>query len=101
MAKGNAQPAARLNDPCTGHGCFPSRPNVQASSNVFVNGRGAHRQTDAYASHCCPGAGCHGGNLAQGSSTVFVNGLPKGRVGDPVSCGGSVASGSLNVFVGG
>jgi uncharacterized Zn-binding protein involved in type VI secretion len=36
-----------------------------------------------------------------GSSTVFVNGKPIGRVGDPVACGGLVAEGSPNVLAGG
>jgi uncharacterized Zn-binding protein involved in type VI secretion len=91
-------PVARLHDICTGHGCFPSRPNVQASPNVFVNSRGAHRQTDAWNVHCC--GGCHSSILAAGSSTVFVNSLELGRVGDPVECGSQVATGSPNVFCG-
>ncbi|MFR8056962.1 MAG: PAAR domain-containing protein [Dialister invisus] len=32
---------------------------------------------------------------------VFINGKPAGRIGDPVSCGGAVAEGSSNVFIGG
>lgn len=36
-----------------------------------------------------------------GSATVFANGMPLGRVGDPVACGSSVAAGSPNVFAGG
>lgn len=38
--------------------------------------------------------------LSSGSPNVFVNGIPAGRIGDPVSCGGSVAVGSPNVFIG-
>lgn len=93
-------PAAhRLGDVCTGHGCWPSRPNVQASGDVFVNGVGWHRVGDAWAVHCC-GPSCHGGVLAAGSSTVFVNGLSAARIGDPVSCGSACATGSSNVFAG-
>ena len=91
---------ARLADTCTGHGCFPGRANAQASGNVFVNGRGAHRQDDQWAAHCC-GPTCHGSTLAAGSGTVFVNGKMLGRIGDPVACGSAVASGSGNVFAGG
>ncbi len=43
---------ARLNDLCTGHGCFPPRPNSQASPDTFCNNRGVHRQTDSYYVHC-------------------------------------------------
>ena len=98
-------PAARLADICTGHECFPSRPNVEGSPNVFVNGRNWHRQGDAWDVHCCTHPdvphGCHASVLASGSSTVYVNGKQAGRIGDPVACGSSVATGSGNVFAGG
>ena len=90
--------AARLGDLDTGHGCFPPRPSVQGSPNVFVNFMPAHRQGDAWAVHCC--VSCHASALAQGSATVFANGLQFGRIGDPVACGSQVATGSPNVFVG-
>lgn len=91
-------PAAhRLADRCTGHGCYPSRPNIEGSPNVFVNSRPAHRVGDAWGVHCC--GSCHGGNAASGSPNVFVNGKPKCRIGDAVSCGSAMATGSPNVFV--
>ena len=92
---------ARLGDRCTGHGDFPARANVSASTDVLINGKGAHRQGDAWSSHCNPIPVCHGSTLSGGCSTVFVNGKPLGRVGDSVACGGSVASGSPDVFAGG
>lgn len=91
--------AHRLGDYCTGHGCYPSRPNIEASPNVFVNNIPSHRKTDGWASHCC-GADCHGAVLAEGSPTVFVNNLEMARIGDPVSCGSFCMTGSNNVFVG-
>ena len=90
----------RLGDACTGHGCFPGRPSSSASGDVFVNGIAVHRQGDSWSSHCC-GPSCHGGALALGSGTVFVNGKMIGRIGDPVDCGSAVAVGSGNVFAGG
>ncbi|MCX8016447.1 MULTISPECIES: PAAR domain-containing protein [Tepidimonas] len=89
----------RLGDRCSGHGCFPPRPSVSGASSVFVNGRAAHRAGDAWAVHCC-GPSCHASVLAQGSSTVFAEGQPIGRVGDPVACGSTVAAGSPDVFAG-
>lgn len=91
---------ARLGDGCTGHGCFPPRGNDEASGDVFVNGRGAHRQGDHWPSHCC-GSSCHDATLSVGSGTVFVNGKPLARIGDQVACGSVVAGGSGNVFAGG
>lgn len=87
----------RLKDLCSGHGCFSPRPSVSASPNVFCNSKPVHRQGDAWSVHCC-GIPCHGSNLAKGSSTVFANGKPFGRIGDPVACGSKVATGSPNVF---
>ncbi len=89
--------AVRLGDICTGHGCHPGRPNVQASDDVYINGRGAHRRGDMWAIHCC-GSDCHGSILDNGSPTVFVNGKRLGRVTDPVECGSLCATGSPNVF---
>ncbi len=92
--------AARLNDTCTGHGCWPPRANDQASEDVFINGRGAHRQGDHWAAHTCPTIPeTHDSLLAGGSPTVFVNGKPLGRIGDAVACGSTLATGSGNVFV--
>lgn len=84
---------ARLNDIGSGHGPCPPRPNIQASSNVIVNGRGAHRQSDAWAIHCK-----HGSVLAAGSPNVIVNNKQIGRCNDPVACGSVVATCSSNVI---
>lgn len=92
--------AVRHTDICTGHGCFGPRPNISASSNVFVNGLGSHRVGDGWAVHCC-GIPCHGSSQATGSPNVFVNGIPHARVGDAVACGSANAQGSPNVFING
>lgn len=92
---------ARITDQCTGHGPWPPRPATGASSDVYVEGLAAHRQGDSWAVHCDPTPICHGGSLASGSGTVFVNGKELGRVGDPVSCGSAVAAGASTVFAGG
>lgn len=90
----------RLGDVCTGHACYPSRPSTTASPDVYVNGIAVHRHRDLWSTHCC-GADCHGGALARGSLTVFVNDRMIGRIGDPVNCGSAVAQGSDDVFAGG
>ena len=95
---------ARLGDICTGHGCFPPRPNTSASSNVFVNGRGVHRRGDSWGVHCKPCGRCsccHRSVLVGGSSSVYVNGRSAGRLGDPVACRSMCATGSPNVGAGG
>ena len=95
----------RRGDICTGHECFPPRNSTSGSPNVFVNDIAAHREADSWAAHTCTHPevphGTHDGSLASGSSTVYVNGKQLGRIGDPVSCGSSVATGSKNVFAGG
>lgn len=86
----------RLGDMCTGHGCWPPRPSISGSPNVFVNMIPIHRQGDRWAVHCCKK--CHASSLATGSPNVFANNRQVGRIGDFVACGSFVASGSPNVF---
>ena len=73
------------------------------SGNVFVNGIAVSRQSDVNTGHLLPGGrSCpsHAAPIATGSSTVFVNNLGCGRVGDALSGCTSVAAGSSNVFAG-
>ena len=89
--------AARITDTSTGHDAFGPQVAISGSSNVWINGLALHRTGDAWSLHCA--TSCHDGVLASGSQTVFANGLQVGRIGDPISCGGSVATGSPNVWV--
>lgn len=92
-------PASRLGDECTGHGCFPPRPSIEGSPDVYINGKPALRKDDAYAVHSCKSS--HGGKVANGSGSVYINGKPAARIGDPIDCGSNVAQGSPNVIIGG
>lgn len=91
----------RVGDNDTGHDSCQSRPLIQGSENVFINGKSAGRKGDSYSTHGCTKHQPHTGVILNGSSSVFINGKSAGRVGDQVSCGGTVAIGSSNVFVGG
>lgn len=86
---------------CSGHGCWPPRHNDQGSSDVYVEGKGVHRQFDHWAVHCCPDNGCHDSFLAKGSSTVYVNGRQTGRVTDFIACGSIILTGAATVYAGG
>lgn len=98
-----ANPVARLNDICTGHPDWPVRNNDQGCSSVYVDGRPVHCKSHHWIKHCCicGDHGCHDSMLASGSSIAYAEGLQIGRIGDPVACGGSVATGSSKVYVGG
>jgi uncharacterized Zn-binding protein involved in type VI secretion len=85
----------------TGHGCFPPKPNIQCSSNVFVNGKGVVRVGDAWAIHSCPNNGSHGSTSSKGSPNVFANGKARVRIDDSLSDTDAVAEGSSNVYVNG
>jgi hypothetical protein len=65
---------------------------------VLVNGKGAHREGDDWAVHCC-GPSCHSGKTVKGSPNVFTNGKAKARIGDLVDCGSAISAGSSNVFL--
>lgn len=96
-------PIVRIGDLCTGHECYPGRypprPNVGGSSDVLINGIGAHRMGDPWATHCC-GISCHAAVTETSSATVFVNGRGVARIGDGVSCGSRCLGSSSNVFAG-
>lgn len=83
-----------------GHGNYPSRVTDMGSPNVFANGKGAHRVTDSWETHCNDVGDCHEGDTVSGSGSVFVNGLPWARVGDSIDCGDSISTGSPDVMVG-
>ena len=72
------------------------------SPNVFVNSIPWSRQSDVNTVHLLPPATCpsHAAPIATGSTTVFVNSLGAGRIGDGISACTSVAAGSPNVFAG-
>ena len=101
--------AARLGDKAQvdtdAHGC-PACPHpgigpiVTASTDVFVNGKGAARQDDlGIHAVCC---GPNNFTVAKGSPTVYVNGKPFARMNDNTRhCGGSgpIVEGSPDVYV--
>src|ERR1700704_6779801 len=101
--------AARLGDKAQvdadAHGC-PACPHpgigpiVTASTDVFVNKKGAARQ-DALGTHavCC---GPNNFTVVKGSPTVYVNGKPFARMNDKTKhCGGSgpITEGSPHVLI--
>jgi len=88
---------SRLGDTSTGHASFPPKNNIEASNNVFINGKGVHGLGDAWNVHCDPDS-CHDSVTSEGSPNVFVNGKAVGRIGDELSCGDVIAQGSENVF---
>ncbi len=73
------------------------------SPDVYVNNIPWSRQGDVNTVHLLPPAPCpsHAAPIASGSSTVKVNGMGAGRIGDGISGCTSVAAGSSNVFAGG
>lgn len=58
-------------DNTVGH-CFTPTPVSSASPNVFTNNIKTDRVGDPIVVHCC-GPVCHGGSMASGSPNVFVN----------------------------
>jgi uncharacterized Zn-binding protein involved in type VI secretion len=97
-------PAAhRKGDIGSGHAChFPPTPAIGGSPDVFVNKRPLMRVGDSYIPHPCAvgHAPPHPRNLAKGSASVFVNGIPAGRKGDAINCGGEAQTASSNVYIG-
>ena len=92
--------ATRIGDNDSGHDYCPPRALSTGSKDVIINNRGAGRVGDTYPAHKCPLHIPHIGEIASGSNSVFINNRRAGRVGDAVSCGGNVAGGSSDVFIG-
>lgn len=88
----------RLGDLSTGHGCYPPQAAIEASPDVFVDGIAVVTVDCHWATHCCKS--CHDGVSSEGSATVFVNGKPKVRQGDAISCGSHADQCSETVFAG-
>lgn len=89
----------RETDLSKGH-CYVPTPPQTWSSDVTVNNLGIVRYGDAIVPHCCPGAGCHGGNYI-GVHTVSANGRYVQVKGDPISCGDNTDKHSPDVSVDG
>lgn len=85
-------------DICSGHDGYPPRNNTGGSADIMINGYGAHRQDDSWEIHCL-GINCHAATLISGSPTVLANGKQIGRIGDPLSCGSTIATGSSDVIL--
>jgi uncharacterized Zn-binding protein involved in type VI secretion len=90
----------RIGDADVAHCSTPNR--VQGSPDVFVNSIPVSRQGDLNTVHLLPGSPCpsHAAPITTGSTTVFINNLGCGRVGDAVTACTSVAEGSDDVFSG-
>lgn len=93
--------ATRIGDADIPH--CSSMTRAEGSHNVFVNSIKWSRQSDKNTVHLRPGSPCppHAAPITTGSSSVFVNNLGAGRVGDGVTGCTAVAAGSPNVFAGG
>ena len=90
----------RLGDKSSGHDSCAPMPLIEASGNVFIDGKGAGRLGDQYAAHGCIVHGSHQDTIAAGSPTVTINGRPAARVGDDITLAGMVQEGSVSVFAG-
>ena len=93
-------PATRIGDADIPH--CSGMVRAVGSGNVFVNRIPWSLLTHINTPHLKPcGAICcgHTAPIVKGSTSVFVNNLPAGRVGDPTCT--AVAQGSENVFCGG
>ncbi|UTS51994.1 hypothetical protein [Synechococcus phage BUCT-ZZ01] len=95
--------ASRLGDLSAGHGCFPPTNAVATpATSVYINGILALTVDGEFSAHTCGDTTHPQSNrkVVSGSPTVFVEGKPLARIGDPIGCGDAVAEGSPNVFSG-
>jgi len=94
--------ATRIGDLDITHCSTPAR--AQGATRTYVNGIPWSCQGHINTPHLIPNddpCSIHVAGISSGSSTVKVENLGAGRVGDSISGCTSVASGSPNVFAGG
>jgi uncharacterized Zn-binding protein involved in type VI secretion len=90
--------AARVFDPSTHPGQI-SGPGVIS---VVIGGKPAAVAGDLHICALPPNAGPHQpSTIAGGSKSVLIGGKAAARVGDPSGCGATIASGALDVNIGG
>ena len=90
--------AARFGDPDTSDGSIIGG----TIDSVLINGFPAAVVTSLDSSHAPygpPHPPHEAATIVAGSDTVFVEGLPLARVGDPLSCGHAISDGSPDVEV--
>lgn len=86
-------------DTCSGHDGFNPRPPIAGSPTVFCNGLPVVRVGDLWSLHSNIRT-VHDGAASAGSGTVFCDGLPVVRQLDPLTCGSTAITGSLDTFCG-
>ena len=89
----------------TGHICSSTTTIASSATDGTVHANGIDiivvgAPTVSHPFPPAPPCAPHVANLNAGSSTVFINGIAVGRIGDSADAG-SMTSGSSNVFVGG
>lgn len=96
--------AARIGDIInTGHECDDTAPIAEGSGSVFAEGIGLSYQGAAIVPHEWPsdgGCALHDAVINEGSSSVFVHGIPVARMSDSADLG-AIIEGAASVFVGG
>lgn len=93
-------PITRIGDNSTGHDACPPVPATSGDRMFTVSGSPVVRAGDSYAPHGCPSHPSHSGVLASGAPHMSDAGKAVGRIGDPISCGGSAAQGEGSFTVG-
>ncbi|WP_426576275.1 RHS repeat-associated core domain-containing protein [Xenorhabdus stockiae] len=99
MAAGALGDMAR--DACVSAGASSRSPSgtiTSGSTNVLINNKPAAIATRSLVA-CSKEIGPR--QMAEGSDSVFINGLPASRVGDKTTCDAAVMTGSPNVIIGG
>jgi uncharacterized Zn-binding protein involved in type VI secretion len=96
--------AARTTDTVAITHCPGNTTASGGSTNVIIEGLGAHILGHSNSSHAVDGTdppcdSTHSTALDSGSENVYINGQKAGRVGDTYSCTALISSGASHVFI--
>ena len=91
--------AAKKGSSISGHDACGGTSVMTCSSNVFTEGGGLARVGDLGIPHGCKDHPAHPPIIANGSSSIIVNGKIVAKSGSACSCGCSVVSGCSTIMV--
>lgn len=87
---------ACVTDIDTGHDGYPPRPIIAGESGFTINGLDIAVVGSPLDHHNKPKGVNHNATVVSGNPRYTIHGKPIARIGDSVSCGGTIATGQSN-----
>ena len=87
---------ATVSNTDTGHDGYPPRPIIAGESGYTIHGLDIATVGSPLDFHNYPKGVNHNATVASGNPNYTINGKPIARIGDSISCGGSLTTGQAD-----